>query len=245
METLSFVRWGQYKIPRLINAKSPPHSLVIPLNHIAFSRIVYHNPLIEQCTSRIDPYPRIQWMLPWQHSNHLQYLHGNSRSSWSCIISTVTVVKLGAFVKHLLFGLSAQLLPPSFWLSHLCSLSVQPPDCGISFPLQILYVHGPKMLLDERHIALCASTTYGVRVVGVRGNQKHFGIVWGLEVLNLNIQSNPIINNFFTIATWHPCPFSTKICSSLDLAENWDLGLPDPIQYQNAFSFLGPWWPLP
>ena len=53
-----------------------------------------------------------------------------------------------------------------------------------------------------------------------QGNQLHCSIVRGLVVLNLNFQPNPTKEKLYSVATRHPCTFSTKIFPSLDLAEN-------------------------
>ena len=51
---------------------------------------------------------------------------------------------------------------------------------------------------------------FRVRTDGVQGNQVHGFIVQSLEVLNLDFQPIPSRSEFYSIATWHPCTFSTK-----------------------------------
>ena len=70
-----------------------------------------------------------------------------------------------------------------------------------------------------------ASPTYCLKVfrvgdVGALGNRIHTINIWGLEVSNLDFQPNLTKDNFYSIATWHPCTLSTEICPSLELAEN-------------------------
>ena len=70
-----------------------------------------------------------------------------------------------------------------------------------------------------------ASPTYCLKVfrvgdVGALGNRIHTINIWGLEVSNLDFQPNLTKDNFYSIATWHPCTLSTEIFPSLDLAEN-------------------------
>ena len=59
-----------------------------------------------------------------------------------------------------------------------------------------------------------------IRVVGVQANQAHTLNVQTLGVLNLNFQPIILRYIFYSIETWHPCTFCTKIRTLMDLAEN-------------------------
>ena len=59
-----------------------------------------------------------------------------------------------------------------------------------------------------------------IGVVGVQANQVDTIDVHTLGVLNLNFELIILKYNFYSIATWHPWSFNTKIRTSMDLAEN-------------------------
>ena len=76
-------------------------------------------------------------------------------------------------------------------------------------------------------VSLSVLTSFRVRTCGVRGNQVHSINVQCLEVLNPNFQPILLLSKYYSIATWHPCTFSTKFWIAVELAENCDLGPPD------------------
>ena len=68
---------------------------------------------------------------------------------------------------------------------------------------------------------------FRVRTGGAQGNQYHFGIVWGLEVLNLNFQPNPTKDKFqyCTSSAGMPGGYGVKIvlCQIWLKIKIWDL----------------------
>ena len=80
----------------------------------------------------------------------------------------------------------------------------------------------PKVNLNY---CMACLNNFRIRVVGVQENQAHTINSYTPETSNLKFQ--PILwkYHFYSMATWHPCPFSTEIETLMDLAENLDLRL--------------------
>ena len=60
----------------------------------------------------------------------------------------------------------------------------------------------------------------------VQGNRVHTINIWGLEISNLDFQPIPIKYDIYSIAAWHPCTFSTKICTTFELNKSNIFGNP-------------------
>ena len=80
-----------------------------------------------------------------------------------------------------------------------------------------------------RVMATYCLKNFRVRTGGAQGNQYHFGIVRGLEVLNINFKPNPTKDKFQYFKCRDARWLWSKNCPSLDLAENQDLRPPAPI----------------
>ena len=98
--------------------------------------------------------------------------------------------------------------------------------------------------LSRSGLGTACLNNFRIRVVGVQENQAHTINSYTLETSNLKFQ--PILwkYHFYSMATWHPYPFSSEIETSMDLAENLDLRPPYLLQYHCVIGFLGPWQPL-
>ena len=76
---------------------------------------------------------------------------------------------------------------------------------------------------------------------GVQGNQVRGITPEGLRIPNPDFQ--PILSGakLYSIATKHPCPFSTKIWLSLDINKIHVFGIPEVHRpHRDVFGFLGP-----